>query len=227
VKRTLVEEVMTTPVITAGQTMPLRHLMAILYASGIGAVPVTDPDRRVLGVVSHADLILKGGCLLAAPAGPPLAFGRRRRERRKAAARTAGELMTAPAVTIIPAAAVEQAARLMIRHRIGRLPVRDPLTGRLAGIVTRSDLLRVYLRPGEEIRAEIQTTVLRATPGADTGRVTLAVRDGVVMISGRVEYRSAARRLVAAARRTEGVIHIDNQLSYDIDDRYPALPAGF
>jgi CBS domain-containing protein len=217
---------MTTPVITAGQTMPLRHLTAILYASGIGAVPVTDPERRVLGVVSHADLILKAGGLLAAPAGPPLASGRRRRERRKAAARTAGELMTAPAVTIIPAATIEQAARLMIRHRVGRLPVRDPLTGRLAGIVTRSGLLRVYLRPGEEIRAEIQATVLRATPGADTGRVTLAVRDGVVMISGRVEYRSTARRPVEAARRTEGVIHIDNQLGYDIDDRYPALPAG-
>jgi len=226
VERTLVEEVMTSPVVTAGVTMPLRHLMALLYASGIGAVPVTDPERRVLGVVSHADLIIKAGGLLAAPAGPRLQSGRRR-PRRKAAARTAGELMTAPAVTVPPAATVEQAARLMIRHRIGRLPVRVPLTGRLAGIVTRSDLLRVYLRPCEEIRAEIQTTVLPGIPGADPARVTVAVRDGIVMISGRVEYRSAARRLVAAARQAEGVIHVDNQLRYDIDDRYPAIPAGF
>lgn len=224
-KRTLVEEVMTTPVVTAGVAMPLRHLMALLYASGIGAVPVTDPDRRVLGVVSRADLIIKAGGLLAATAGPRLRSGRR--QRRKAAARIAGELMTAPAVTVPPAATVEQAARLMIHHRIGRLPVRDPLTGRLAGIVTRSDLLRVYLRPGEEIRAEIETTMLRAAPGADTGRVTLAVCNGVVMISGRVEYRSAARRLVAAARQAEGVIQVDDQLSYDIDDRYPIMPVGF
>jgi CBS domain-containing protein len=227
VKRTLVEEVMTTPVVTAGVTMPLRHLMALLYASGVGAVPVTDPERRVLGVVSHADLIIKAGGLPAAPAGPRLQSGRRRRQRRKAAARTAGELMTAPAVTLPPAATAEQAARLMIRHRIGRLPVRDPLTGRLAGIVTRSDLLRVYLRPCEEIRAEIQTTVLPGIPGADPARVTLAVRDGVVMISGRVEYRSAARRLAAAVRQAEGVIQVDDQLCYDIDDRYPAIPAGF
>ena len=164
-KQTLVREVMTTAVVTAEETMPLRHLMGLLYSSGIGAVPVTSRERRVLGVVSNADLIMKPGRVLTAPAGPPLAFGRRRRERRKAAARTAGELMTAPAVTITPAATVEQAARLMIRRRIGRLPVRDPLTGRLAGIVTRADLLRVYLRPGGQIRAEIQTTVLRATPG--------------------------------------------------------------
>src|SRR5215831_18923736 len=132
---------MTTPVVTAEETMPLRHLIALLYASGIGAVPVTDPEHRVLGVVSNADLTPKAAGLLAAPPGPLLEFRRRRRERRQAAARTAGELMTAPAVTTIPAATIEQAARIMSRRRIGRLPVRDPLTGRLAGIVTRSDLL--------------------------------------------------------------------------------------
>jgi CBS domain-containing protein len=115
----------------------------------------------------------------------------------------------------------------MIRRRIGRLPVRDPLTGRLAGTVTRSDLLRVYLRPSGQIRAEIVTMVLPGIPGADPRRLAVAVRDGVVTISGRTEYRSAALRLVAAAQQAEGVIHIDNQLSYDIDDRYPALPAGF
>jgi CBS domain-containing protein len=204
VKRTLVEEVMTTPVVTAGETMPLRHLIALLHASGVGAVPVTDPDRRVLGVVSHADLIIKAGGLLAAPAGPRLESGRRRRRRRQADARIAGELMTAPAVTVPPAATAEQAARLMIRRRIGRLPVPDPLTGRLAGIVTRSGLLCVCLRPCEEIRAEIQTMVLPGIPGADPARVALAVCDGVVMISGRVGYRSAALRLVAARGRDPG-----------------------
>lgn len=224
-KQTMVREVMTTPVITAEETMPLRHLMALLYASGIGAVPVTDPERRVRGVVSNADLIMKAGGLTAAPAGPPLAFGRRHRQRRKAAARTAGELMTAPAVTVPPVATVGQAARLMIRRHVGRLPVRDPLTGRLAGIVTRSDLLHVYLRPCEEIRAEIEAMVPRI-PGADPRRLAVAVCDGIVIISGRVEYRSAARRLVAAARQAEGVIQVDDQLSYDINDWYPVLPAS-
>jgi CBS domain-containing protein len=218
---------MTAPVVTAGETMPLRHLTALLYASGIGAVPVTDPERRVLGVVSHADLIMKAGGLLAAPAGPRLESGRRRRERRKATARIAGELMTAPAVTVSPAATIDQAARLMICRRVGRLPVRDPLTGRLAGIVTRSDLLRVCLCPCDQIRADIEATVLRCIPGADPRRVAIAVRDGVVMISGRVETRSAARRLVTTIRQAEGVIQVDDHLGYDIDDRYPAMPACF
>ena len=58
-KRTLVDEVMTTPVVTAVEAMPFRHLAALLYASGIGAVPVIDPESRVLGVVSNADLTAK------------------------------------------------------------------------------------------------------------------------------------------------------------------------
>jgi osmotically-inducible protein OsmY len=56
----------------------------------------------------------------------------------------------------------------------------------------------------------------------------VAVRDGVVMISGRIEYRSAALRLLTAARQAEGVIQVDDDhLGYDIDDRYPAMPACF
>jgi CBS domain-containing protein len=225
-KQTPVNEVMTTPVVTAGATMPFRHLVALLYASGIGAVPVIDPERRVLGVVSNADLTAKAAGLAAA-AGLRLEYKSRRRERRRAVALTAGELMTAPAVTVTPAATVTQAARLMIRHRIGRLPVRDPLTGRLAGIVTRSDLLRVYLRPGEEIRAEIQAGVLPRVPGADPRRLAVAVCDGVVSISGRVERRSAVSVLVRATLEVEGVIGIDHDIAFDVDDRYSIIPAGF
>ena len=135
--------------------------------------------------------------------------------------------MTAPAVTVTPAATVEQAARLMIRRRIGRLPVRNPLTGRLAGIVTRSDLLRVYLRPGEEIRAEIEARVLPRIPGVDPRRLAVAVCDGVVSISGRVEPRSAVSGLVRATLEVEGVIGVDQAIAFDVDDRYPIIPAGF
>jgi CBS domain-containing protein len=222
VKRTLVSEIMTTPVVTAGEAMPCRQLAALLYAKGIGAVPVTGPAGQVLGVVSGADLTAKVG-LPAATAIPPL--GRPlRRERRKARARTAGELMTTPAITITPAATVGQAARIMRRHQVGRLPVTHPRTGMLAGIVTRSSLLRVYLRPGEQIRAEIEAEVLPAIPGADGGKLTVAVHDGIVTITGQAGCRSAIPRLVAAVLRAEGVVQVDQHLSYALDDRYPAVP---
>jgi CBS domain-containing protein len=224
VKKTLVQEVMTTAVVTASVTTPYRHLVALLYAKGIGAVPITGPAGQVLGVVSSSDLTAKAAGL-PATGGPQLACPRRRRERRKAMARTARELMSAPAITVTPAATIEQAARIMRQRHIGRLPVTHPLTGRLAGIVTRSDLLRIYLRPGEEIRAEIEAGVLPRVHGADPRLLMVSVRDGVVTISGQVERRSAVAGLVRAAMKVEGVVQVDKQVTYDVDDRYPTMPA--
>jgi CBS domain-containing protein len=82
--------------------------------------------------------------------------------------------MTAPTVTITPAATIEQAARLVRQRRAGRLPVTCPVDRPAAGIVTRSDLLRACLRPGEEIRAEIQAEVLPRVPGADPRWLTVS-----------------------------------------------------
>jgi CBS domain-containing protein len=226
VKRTLVREVMTTPVVTAGEAMPFRDLAALLYAKDIGAVPVVAMAGQVLGVVSGSDLTAKAAGM-ATSTGLRLESRSRRRERRRALARTASELMTTPAVTVVPEATIEQAARTMRRHQVGRLPVTFRLTGRLAGIVTRADLLRVYLRPGEDIRTEILAGVLTRIPGADPGRLTVSVRNGVVSISGRVGYRSAVTHLVRAILEVEGVVGVDRRICFDIDDRYSIIPAGF
>ena len=217
---------MTTPVVTATEAMPFRDLAALLYARDIGAVPVVAPADQLLGVVSRPDLIPKTAGL-AAPGGRCPGFGARRRARRRALARTARELMTAPAITVAPQATIDQAARLMRRHRVGRLPVTSPLTRRLAGIVTRFDLLRVYRRPGEEIRAEIETEVLPLVRGADPRRLAVSVTDGVVSVSGQVEARSAVARLITAVLAVEGVVGVDERVSFDIDDRYPPVPVTF
>src|SRR6516164_428659 len=142
---------MTTPVVTATGAMPFRDLAALLYAGDIGAVPVVAPTGQVLGVVSRPDLIPKAAGL-AAPAGLYPAFGPRRRERRRALARTAGELMTTPAATVAPQATVEQAARLMRRHRVGllsaeRLDLCLFFLGELARRLAVGELLRLNLMP--------------------------------------------------------------------------------
>jgi CBS domain-containing protein len=217
---------MTTPVVTATEAMPFRDVAALLYVRDIGAMPVVAPTGQLLGVVSRPDLIPKVAGLAAAT-GLCSQLGSRRRERRRAMARTAGELMTTPAVTVTPHATVVQAARLMRRHRIGRLPVTFPLTGRLAGIVTRSDLLRVYRRLGQEIRAEIETEVLPRVRGADPRRLEVSVRDGVVSVSGRVESRSTIACLVTAVLAIEGVVGVDERVGFDIDDRYPPVSVIF
>ena len=222
-KKTLVEEVMTTPVVTAAEAMPFRDLVALLYARDIGAVPVVTLAGQVLGMVSNRDLIAKA-------ADPPAIAGPRPERRlcrrdRRSLARTAGDLMTAPAVTISPEATIEQAARLMRHHRVGRLPVM--VTGRLAGIVSRSDLLRIYRRPSEEIRAEILAEVLPRVRGADPRRLAVSVHDGVVSISGQVKCSSAVAGLVTAALAVEGIVGVDERVGYDVDDSYFPIVAGF
>jgi CBS domain-containing protein len=66
VTRTLVQEAMTTPVVTATEGMPFRDLAALLYAWDIGAVPVVAPAGELLGVVSRPDLIPKAAGRAAA-----------------------------------------------------------------------------------------------------------------------------------------------------------------
>jgi CBS domain-containing protein len=130
------------------------------------------------------------------------------------------------AVTVTPEATIEQAARVMHRHQVGRLPVTYRLAGRLAGIVTRADLLRVYLRPGEEIRAEIEAGVFPQVRGAHPGCLTVAVRHGIASVSGRVERRSAIPRLIRGIQEVDGVVGVEGDIGYDIDDLYPIIPGS-
>ena len=146
----LVKDLMTTPVVTVAPEIPFKEIVACLAEHRVSAVPVVDDSRRVLGVVSEADLLLKEE-FPEGPAGGRLFQGRRHRmDRAKAAGDTAVELMTAPAITIGPDATVAEAARLQHRHQIKRLPVVDP-AGPLLGIVSRADLLKVFLRADAEI----------------------------------------------------------------------------
>ena len=92
----LVKDLMTTQVVTVEPTTPFKEIVACLAEHRVSAVPVVDNDRRVLGVVSEADLLLKED-FPEGPAGGHLFQRRRQRaERAKAAGGTAAELMTAP-----------------------------------------------------------------------------------------------------------------------------------
>ena len=181
-------------------------------------MPVVDDDGLVLGVVSEADLLLKE----AHPdpdADVPLIWTRRRRaEHDKAAAAAARDLMTVAVVSIPPEATVAEAARRMHAARVKRLPVVDQ-RGRLLGIISRADLLKVFNRPDLAIRREIIEDVIVGEFMMDPGRFFIQVHDGVVVLEGRVETRSLLPLLVRAVHGVEGVVRVENRLAYDVDDR--------
>ncbi|WP_304452726.1 CBS domain-containing protein [Nocardiopsis sp. YSL2] len=216
-----VGDLMTEHVFAAREDTGYKGLAAFMRRKHVNALPVVDVRNRVLGVVSTADLLTK----LADPdpeegyMAEPL---RERLDRIKSSAAVARDLMTAPAVTVTADAQPRETAALMRHRRVKRLPVVDG-DGRLIGIVSRSDLLRVYEVTDDELQRTVDREIVHGRLGlAD---VETAVRRGVVTLTGNVPHRSDIPRLAHAVRAVEGVVRVDCPLSYDHDDLAVLGPA--
>lgn len=211
-----VDDVMTRKVVSVDLGASYRDVVDLLIENRFSAVPVVDAFRHVTGVVSEADLLRK--IEYAGEQEPRLFEGRRRRgERRKALARTVADLMSAPPVVVLSGTSIAEAARLLHHEGVKRLPVVDDL-GRLVGIVSRGDLLKVHLRPDDEIQADIETGVLRPYLAEGANSVAVTVTDGVVRITGRVQRSSDVGLVFRLARQVAGVVEASGALSYEIDD---------
>lgn len=221
-KPTTVSHLMTPAkhVVSVPPDAPFKTVAELLDRHRIGAVPVIDGDGRVLGVVSETDLLARE----AVSAGGPDGFGHRLlagRTERKAEAKAAGtiarELMTAPAVTIGPEATVPEAARRMSEQYVKQLVVTDS-RGFLKGMVSRSDLLSVFVRPDAEIRQEVAEDIVRGVFWIDPATLRIIVDDGIVLLGGRVETRGLARLIGEVVGRADGVVAVVDNLEYDRDD---------
>jgi CBS-domain-containing membrane protein len=211
-----VDDVMTQAVVSVDQAASYRSMVDLLIERRISAAPVVDAFQRVTGVVSEADLLRK--IEYAGDEEPRLFDGRRRRgERDKALASTAAGLMSTPAVTVLRGTPIAAAARQMDSEKVKRLPVVDDL-GRLVGIVTRGDLLKVHLRPDDDIHADVRATVVDALAGR-VEDATVGVTDGVVTLNGRVDRATSAGQAVHLARQVPGVVSVIDKLTFELDDR--------
>jgi CBS domain-containing protein len=191
-------------------------MVELIETHHVSALPVVDAENYVLGVVSEADLLLKE--VQDELTVPHLLETRRQRlERGKAAGATAQEIMTAPAITIGPQAPVRTAARLMRDRGIKRLPV-VTWTGKLVGIVTRGDVLKVFLRDDEQIRGEIADHVIGGLLHLTRDAVTATVVDGVVSLRGEVDHAADMRALPALCRAVDGVVSVESHLSHRYGD---------
>lgn len=214
-----VNELMSDEVLRVSPDMSLRAVAGLLVANRISGVPVCDETAQVVGVVSEADIVLKERGRAKRPGGllgwmlePKLAA-----EDERALARTAGEAMTAPAITIAPNRSVAFAAQLMLDKQVNRLPVVDA-QGNLVGIVTRADLVRAFARTDDEIAREIREEVLRTSLWTDPGAVEVDVLDGAVSLTGQLDRKSEVATLVALTARVPGVVSVQSDVSYRVDD---------
>jgi len=210
---TKVRDVMTDHVVAVRPDASFKELAARFHEHRVSGFPVIDANRRVIGVVSEADLLVKEA--LADEHGIPAALTGilHHKDHRKAEGLTARELMTRPAVTVRLEDSVEHAARLMYTLQVKRLPVVDS-GGFLVGIVSRADLLSVFDRADEEIRSEIVNDVILHEFLIDPAVFMVAVADGVVTIQGSPETNDLGHKLVSKVRQVRGVVAVRDKLAY-------------
>jgi CBS domain-containing protein len=216
-----IRDVMTTPVLTVRPEVPLKDVAHLLIENGVSGVPVVDGTGRVLGVVSEADFLIKEQGAQAVRRRPLAAIigdsEAARTQLGKLAARTAGEAMTSPAVTIAPARAIRHAAAVMTERRVNRLPVVDG--EELVGIVTRADLVRAYLRSDQELERTIRDDVLRRILWLDPATFKVEVHNGEASISGQAERRSTAEIVEETVRMVPGIVDVRADVRWALDDR--------
>ncbi|WP_369213302.1 CBS domain-containing protein [Streptomyces flavofungini] len=217
--------VMTGEVVSARYGTPFKEVAKRLSEHRISGLPVIDADDKVIGVISETDLLVRE----ARASGPdrprrrprmPLLPGRAAREgRAKATARTAGQLMSAPPVCAHADDTIAEGARAMARHKVERLPVVDD-EDRLVGIVTRRDLLQVFLRPDDAIHREVIEQVLVHALWLAPRTIGVEVRDGVVTLEGQLERRSEIPVALHMTREIDGVVAVVDKLTYHVDDSH-------
>ncbi|MFE6866359.1 CBS domain-containing protein [Kitasatospora sp. NPDC057692] len=202
---------MTSPVVRVAPETGFREIVALLAEYDITGVPVVDGEGRPLGIVSEADLLLTlaaqedAGSHMPPPDLPRTGPG---------GAVTAADLMTGPAVCVTPDASVVVAARLMSRHGVKRLPVLDE-DGRVFAMVSRGDLLRVFLREDRVIRREIVEEVLGRIEGVSPAEVGVEVDQGRVVLSGTVPEPHLVPIVLSLCRSVDGVVSVTDRLSAD------------
>ncbi|MFJ9908842.1 CBS domain-containing protein [Streptomyces sp. NPDC101152] len=211
-----IKDVMTREVVRVEGETPFKQVALLLSDNGISGLPVVDDEEKVVGVISATDLLQRQAQQVEGHGRRHVRRPRLTRSARTAAAKaratTADHLMSRPAITATSDDYVTEAAQLMRNHRVERLPVVDDM-GRLVGIVTRGDLLRVFLRTDEDIRREVTR---RVAQGLDVPRyvVDVGIDAGVVTLRGHLERRDDVELAARIAGHVDGVVAVTNQLTH-------------
>jgi CBS domain-containing protein len=212
-----VADVMTARVHVASPLAPFKLLVRLIEENRVSAIPIVDQTGLPVGIVSESDLLLKERRLELGSSRDLLHRNRRRDQMSKAEGTVASDLMTSPAITVPSDTSLGEAAHVMHERNVRRLIVVDD-RGRIAGIVSRSDLLQVYLRSDEELRDEIVSRLIPAVLLSLADAVGVEVSWNIATLSGEVDRKSDAEILTRLTKELDGVVAVVDQLRYRRDD---------
>lgn len=208
-----VSDVMTKVVLSVGPADRLRRAATLMRENRVGGLPVVD-DGLVVGMITESDFL---NMAAETPDGERHGFLDALFGGHRAAhpSTLVGEAMTKDPITVEAAMLVREAARRMKRHRIKRVPVVTD-EGKLAGILSRADVMKIFARKDEAISVDVAEILHRYRFDHQVEAVTV---EGRVTISGEVEHRSGAELIEEVLFRILGVIEVDNQVEWVYDDR--------
>ena len=220
-------DLMTTTVLCVGPDASLKEAARRMLEAGVSGMPVTDGRGALVGMITEADFVMAEA-------------GRRRNERRSPLRWLTheheipvdeirvGDVMTEGVITMSPESDHSDAARLMAKARIKRVPIVEDDV--LVGIVSRTDIMRAFARSDGEIVHELQQHVMRKVLWIDPNSVRITCEDGNLTLSGQVETRSDAELLAELARRLDGVVSVKSTMTWSVDNTklemaFPPSPA--
>lgn len=210
-----VREVMTRRVVSASPQTTFKEAVRLLERNRVSGMPVIDRDGKLVGIVSEADLLNKAE--KREPDSYVLESRRHHLDRSRAAALDVASAMSRDVATVRADAPIALAARQMHSRGFKRLPVVDP-DGHLVGIVTRSDLLNVFLRTDGELEKEVRRILDQAGRAFGGSRLEGSVEGGVVEIKGSFRSQNQVDATIRAVAGIDGVIGIRNRMTCELED---------
>lgn len=208
----LVRDVMTPSPLVLHDDMPLKTAALLLFHYDVAGAPVRDDSAGLTGVLSEADLL---------DAEAPLRYGMGRdveASRRRKAARTVAQACSRPAREVAVTAPVRRAAELMRDHDVARLIVVDD--SEIVGVIARHDVLKALLRAD----AQIQVALDRLLTESGEEEIMGTVDWGVAYLKGRASTRSVIDEVLERVEELDGVVGVDSDLTWDVDDVTPLMP---
>lgn len=220
-KHVTAREIMTSPVITVTPDTPVREVVTLMLQHRISGLPVVDAENRILGIVTEADLIHKEDAVQARPPvipwhGRSLWLERKVDRHDKSKAMTAAALMTENVLTATEETGIRELAHVMVAHDVNRIPIiRD---GRVVGIVTRADIVKVFTHSDEALITAARSALLHDLV-IDPGRFVITSVNGVLNIAGELDLRTERDLVVTCLRSIDGVVGLNSdRLTYKTDN---------
>ena len=216
-------DVMTSPVITVGESATVAEVAGILVSKHISAVPVVDQAGTLVGIVSEGDLLhrVEAGTerphswwLHVISGDRPLAADYVRSH-----ATRITDIMTRDVKTADPETPLDEIAEMLEKAQIKRLPIANK-SGELVGIVSRANIIQAIASAHPKLEISVPDTTIRhklldelnQQPWAHTYRLNVTVTNGIVDLWGMVESEQERKAITIAAEAIPGVTLVNDHL---------------